>query len=284
MISEVALLSLKLLRRKLESFRTYSRTLSNLDSETPHVGEASASQPTGVQMDNLAQEPNPGRKGGYQKWDYLPVENGTTTAGFLAAYPYGVYCHHTGGSKPCLVSYTRGALACPRCNPDKPAEWRGFTAIWDREYVPRFVIVTGDYLEAIREIPIGSLIEVSRKKAKYSPCVIRQHNWRTLPLPPSAKRSEPVDIVPALLKQWKMPELTLWYFAQPKEIRSVSPVTLPVDVPPVIQERMRPGTVPTAEAVDAKLDEVLGNLVHKGKRLARGKPSANGTHPPPSDS
>lgn len=231
-------------------------------------------------MDRFSQEPTPGKKGGHQKWDYLSVENGLTTCGFLAAYPLGVQCHHLGGSKPCLLKFTHGALPCKMCSADKPPEWRGFTAIWDREYVPRFVVITEDYCESVREIPLKSLIKISRAKTKYSPCVIRADQWRTQPLPPNARRDVPVDLIPALLRQWKLPELTLWYFEQLKSDVGVTPVSLTTPVPPAIAERSKLVTLPSEEQIEAQLDKVMAHLTHKGKSLERAKPSRNGHGPP----
>jgi len=241
-------------------------------------------------VNSFSQTPSPGTKNGTQKWDYLTIENGTTTCGFLAAYPLGVWCHHASGSKPCLIRFTSGTLRCPRCNPDKPAEWRGFVALWDREYVPRFVIVTGEYYESILEIPIGSLVKVSRGKAKYSPCVIRPDPWRTLPLPPSPNRSAEVDLLPSLMRQWKIPELTLWWV----EHRVAGVGDAPAASTPATPKppRKRPA-VPDVPVTEADREEGAEELLKVSNRI-RGRlavraltdgistpiPSANGQHPP----
>jgi len=234
-------------------------------------------------MSIVSQEPDPGRTGGDQRWDYLSVKNGTTVAAFLAAHPFGVWCHHDYGSKPCRIRVTAGAIPCPRCNPDRPAVWRGYTAIWSREYRPMFVIVTEDYLEAVREIPIGSQVKIARGNKVYDPAVIRAELWRTEPLPPSAARERPIDLMPSLLKLWEDADLTKWHTESRPAPVSVTPVSPPADVPAAIAERMAGWVRPSDEAIDAKLDESIARLRHQGESLKRGRPSKNGTHPPAGD-
>lgn len=239
------------------------------------------SLPTGVQMGIRSQEPDPGQKTGRAQWVYQPVANGARINAFLAGYPFGVQCHYDGASKPCRSAITGGVLGCKYCGVGHEPEWRGFTPIYTEHYLWRFVLIPPEYLEAVRELPLSSLIRVSRGNRKYDPPLIKPDPWRTLPLPPDAERAKPIDLLPSLLKCWKDPELTKWHMENPNPRASVNAVSLPADVPPAIAERMRPPPVKTADEIDAQLDKVIGHLTHKGEALKRGKVSPNGKHPPP---
>lgn len=228
-------------------------------------------------------EPDPWKSRKPAKWNYQVVQNGGRMNAFLGAYPFGVQCHFDHGSKPCLNDMTKGDLPCKYCGVDDEPEWRGYTAIYTTEYLPRFVIITDDYLESVREIPIHAQVKISRGNGAKDPVILRADLWRTLPLPPSPERNAPVDLLPSLLRMWKIPALVKWHADHSTPARAVQVVPPAEVVPPAIAERMAPAALPTPDQIEAKLDEVLSNLVHKGKRMSRARPSTNGTHPPPSE-
>lgn len=182
-------------------------------------------------MSITSTEPDQGARGPVQRWEYMQIPNGTACGAFLAAYPFGVYCHHVkNGSKPCRLRTSKGALPCGYCQSDEPT-WRGFTAIYSPQYVRHFTIITEDYKEYTLEIPLGEQIKLARGRAKKAPVQIKQENWRTNPLPERAEKTTGVCLLPCLLKLWKDAELTAWHYS------TDNAVSLPVAAVPAAVAR-----------------------------------------------
>jgi len=138
------------------------------------------------------------------------VPNGTSTTGFIAGKPVGVFVHHVGQSKPCKREMTDSALVCPYCEAGHLPTWRGYTPFYDRDYVRRFVLIAEDIYESVEELPLHAQIRIARGKGSREGVTVRPELWRTSPLPPSKDRAAWVDLMPFLLDMWKDDELRRW--------------------------------------------------------------------------
>lgn len=150
----------------------------------------------------------PQKKAGLGKWDYLPVPNGTTAVGYLAGYPLCCKTHHNNGTKPCRKWMSAHVLQCPFCNDGHEPDDRAYVPIWSREYLGQFVVVPYAYVESIREISLHAQVKLTRAKNPKTPVVIREEVWSPRPLPLTAGRREPVDLMEVLVRRiWRDKEL-----------------------------------------------------------------------------
>jgi hypothetical protein len=218
-----------------------------------------------------SQEPNPGRKRGVQRWTYLRLPNGQKTVGFLAGFPFGVYCHHHFHDLPCRAKASDGRLACKLCEALGEPIWRGFTPYYDAEYLPCFTIITDDYLESVRELGPFQMVEMSRAAAKKSPVVIRPKLWRTQPIPPSPGRVFPVNLADFLFGiLWKDAELQRYHVSA--ALKASDKALSQPAVPPSVG--MVPNPDAALDAATRRLKERAGKLETLGEVLA----APNGKH------
>lgn len=134
------------------------------------------------------------------RWTYEPVRCGTQQVGFLAGGYVGAYNHYKNRqSYVCRRKMSNMTLQCEDCAMGLVPEWRGYVPWYDREYTNRFSLITEEYREAFREIPLHAQIELSRGKDPTCPCVIRQKNWRLTPLPMTPERERKVNLMPFLV-------------------------------------------------------------------------------------
>lgn len=210
------------------------------------------------------------------RWVYLPLKNGATANGFLAGPVVGVWCHWMGRSRPCRRLMSDGALSCAMCADAQEPDWRGYVPFYSAEYVRMFTVITADYLESVREIPLHAQIKMARGRNKHDPVVIRPDLWRTTPLPPAADRDAAADLVPFLLKMWKDAELIEWHLGSDAPLSSgpeCGPVnrlaapTLHIEEPP-----QKGDTRSGADILGAVLDGIGGD----DEPAAKSKPHRNG--------
>lgn len=214
---------------------------------------------------------NPGGKR-KAKWDYTPVPNGTSTVGFLAGPPCGVYVHHAGTSKPCRRILTKSALVCPYCESQFVPVWRGYTPFYSQDYFRLFVLIPEELDEAVSEIDLHTQIRISRPRASKASVIIRAENWRTLKLPVTADRLLPVDLFPFLPAIWRDIELAKWLNDNPEQC----------------EEKPHPERVGNAVPADQEWEKLVDGvksrigIMRDGELRALGEPlpvpSQNGKH------
>jgi len=220
-----------------------------------------------------SQEPDPApRSEDRRKWDYVSVPNGGSIVGYLAGYPFGVHTHHVGHTKPCKRRMTHSALVCPFCEGGLAPVWRGYTPIYDREYLPRYVLITQDYLESVREIPVHAQVRISRAKPEKSPPIIRPELWTPKALPLGHGRDREPDLLPSLLRTWKDDELKRWCLSQ-------TPALPQTETPkPTLVER--PEDVIGGDVGRKVLEKLLKLEGHNGRGDAEPKPIGELVGPP----
>lgn len=165
-------------------------------------------------MSDFGKSPGGHRRPGTKRWKYLPVPNGAQAVGWIAGPTVGVWSHHRGGTKPCRHTMSDSALSCGLCADGEPPVWRGYVPLYDRDYCRRFVLISEDYEEAVRELTLHAPVKLQRGKGSREPVTIRFEQWRVQPLALGEGRNAAADITPFLLRMWKDAELEQWYYSR----------------------------------------------------------------------
>lgn len=231
------------------------------------------------------QTPDPGKKSGIQRWDYLPIPNGTKTQGWIAGPPTGVFVHRDGTDKPCRSKLTDGTLICPYCTIGKPVTWRGATPFYSPVYTRHWCWTTQDHKEYNDTLPHLAQIVLSRAKSKCAPVVIRAEVWRASPLPDSAERMRRMNLMDFLIGVlWDDADLQAFHFSnivgeqhkpEPDEVPTAGTVPGPEGATPMVRAAWEKAVAESdarAKARDAKLKPV--DVVH----AAMAEPKPNGKH------
>lgn len=222
-----------------------------------------------------SQEPDPrGQTGSVTRWQYTPIRCGTSCNGYLAGHPWGTWVHWIGQSKPCKNKITGGALACNYCAANERAVWRGYTPWYDREYTRRLVLITEDYLEAVREIGPHAQIEIARGKNVRDPVVVREKLWGTKPLPPASDRAWPADLSALVLRLWRDAELIAWALEQ-RKAGALSDTPTGRRLNAEIADQIARPAGDGASDTGVSLADRNGEFV---RRVRSAKPGANGQH------
>lgn len=229
-----------------------------------------------------SQKPDPGRRKRIPKWDYFSIPNGKTTLGFLAAHPTGAYGHQVPHFKPCRHRMSLRTLKCALCEAHGEPIWRGFTPYYDQQYTRRFVVIPQELEESVCEISPKEQIELSRASSMRAPVVVKAKLWRTTPLPPSADRDAPFDMMDFLVGiLWKDPVLIRFHQGLPVT-DSDTAVT-----PHVVEESPTGNAVLDAMEREGPCRVTLGGRFLNGPdplkgigTLPDGSPGRNGKHKP----
>ncbi len=167
-----------------------------------------------------SRKPDPSKGNGVRAvWSYQEVPNGSSTVGYIAGSPYGVYTHYRGATRPCRREFTDSLLQCPLCESGEEPVWKGYVPYYDRDFIKRFVLISREIEESVSAIPLHAQIRISRAKSSKAAVIVREEKWTVKNLPYSAYRAAGVDLEGPLLLIWKDPELHAF-------VRRVSPVDL----------------------------------------------------------
>jgi len=219
---------------------------------------------------------------------HLKTGNGEKWYAHLAGPVLWLECHTVGYSKPCLHWITRGELTCKKCHPLDPKEDLGYVPVWrEREGAPGFVVVKEYSRDIVDKINVHDRIVISRGFQKSDALSVvpsvdgrKYHSSR-------ADFMQPVDLTASLLRVFKMPELTDWYYRT--QLGREPPVTLPegtavtddgVPYSDMVQgAAKRYGASVVTDLIDG-IGPRLSNEDFARQHGAR-EPSKNGKHKPP---
>lgn len=215
-----------------------------------------------------------------QDWEYLAPDRGKTLDGYFAAPPLWITVHHEHGSRPCRRVVSKGALSCPMCACEAKSVKRGYVPWYSHDLVPSFYVSPEKYRLALSLFQPGDQVMLLRGKKVYDAVVMRAEVVRPLKLPASLPVGDQVNLLPSLLRMWKDVQLERWHRETTPSDTPVSPTAdAPEGVPEELARRAAEGRRARSGA------EELAHLVGKVTENLNwpGKPSKNGTHPPPSE-
>lgn len=211
------------------------------------------------------------------RWTYLKVANGGSANGFLAGKPVGVWGHHLGGTKPCRKKMTGGRHPCPYCSEGVALVWRGYTPVFDQDYVQRFVCIPADIKKSVDEIGEHQQVRMTRAKSSKAPVILRAEQWRMHPFPKAGAPKWPVDLMPYLVKYvWKDEVLAAFCAGDSPDlfgddaaavvVNRLSPADTLKRSTEVIRDQMvvRPADDPYAEAT-ARIRKKVADMDRNGK-------------------
>lgn len=144
---------------------------------------------------------------------HLKTRNGEKWYAHLAGKVCWIECHTVGYSKPCLYWISYGELVCKKCHPLDPKETLGYVPVWrEKEGAPGFVVVKDYSRDIVERIKVHDRLLISRGYEESDALSVvpadggkRYHSTR-----PDFMAH--VDLTPSLLRIWKIPELTEWYY------------------------------------------------------------------------
>lgn len=215
---------------------------------------------------------------------YFEVRNGCADCGYKAGEVHGVIGHYIDTHKPCLFEYTDGELQCKYCACDVEKIWRGYIALWDRDWMLRYALICQEHLESVDQIQVGLMVKLTRHKNPISPLVIRAEPCLERQLPGKPPYNQPVDTELLCLRLWQDAALEEWV----RQKRLKTNTTLPKGVAVDKDNRpFAPGTQAAAKRAGAKVttekaaNDALDATLEKLKRRAAvlgAVPSTNGKH------
>lgn len=207
-------------------------------------------------------------------WSNLKTARGERHECYACGKSHWFDCHtYSGVTQPCLSAVTNKELPCPRCT--EPVETMGYVAVWRAwDTKGMFALVHLDQRERADKLQRGEPVWVGRDDYQKAGIYVISRAGAKVP---RLKLDTPsllaaVDLLPTLLKCWKLPQLAAWVRAQGG--MSDKPVSLSLDaesepaapVPDPIVDRMR-----AAPAVD----DAVARLHRHAKQVER---NGNGAH------
>lgn len=188
-------------------------------------------------------------------WSNLLVKRGEKHEMFATGKSHWFDCHtQFGNTQPCCVLVTDGAVKCSRCH--QPVETMGYIALWRGwDLKPMFALVHHEQRERTDKFRRGQPVLVGRDDHKGAGiyCLPRTEDVRKFLKIDTPTLQATVDLLPALLTIWKLPDLRAWSMRE--EADSDNAVSLTSEkVPGVNRWRLSvppPATKTEALAVDA---------------------------------
>lgn len=216
----------------------------------------------------------------------MKVARGEKHECYACGKAHWIDCHtNFGVSQPCLTLVTSGEVPCPRCT--EPVETMGYVALWLAwNTKPMFALVHHDQRERVDALHRGQPVWVGRDDHKTAGIYVISRLGTKVSM---LKLDRPalvatVDLLPTLLKVWKLPQLAAWAQCQSAVSDNAVSLTKEGSVE-VKRECLDPTTKPAPNATgeyvppeDARrkgTDDALKRTLGKAKLF---EPSMNGDH------
>lgn len=158
-----------------------------------------------------ARQSRPQRGSEVAHWPYCATEPGSVFKAWFAGGAFWTRTHGEKPSTPCLEEITAGALACAKCAALVPTVLIGYVPIYrEEDNKPCLVIVHEDQWDAILGLPKWQPILVGRGSGRGDGVWVRR--WETLARYQTTleSRQRIPNLLPSLLRMWKLPALTQW--------------------------------------------------------------------------
>lgn len=207
---------------------------------------------------------------------YVSTKCGESWHAWKAGDAVWFQCHQKGRTKPCLNAVTNGVLACPYCtDPNNRVALTGYLPLFREVDARPVFVVLHDYLfERIEDLKHLERVVVARGRVQSDGVSVcrapvqspRYHS--TLP-----ERMRPMDLIPALICIWNIPELAAWYL----HTQGVNVFELP-NYPPTTQA---PAELVTAAPPESWDDRAERNrrFIEEQKAKVAGAVSVNTDRP-----
>ena len=145
---------------------------------------------------------------------HLKTQHGTKWYAHIAGPVCWLECHTKGYSKPCLHWITHGELKCSKCHPLDPKEDLGYIPVYAASNgKPGFVIVKDYARDIVDALALHQLVLISRGSEQGSGLSVVGSTDGSRPYHSTrADFMRPIDLTESLLRVFKMPELTEWYY------------------------------------------------------------------------
>jgi len=206
---------------------------------------------------------------------YVSTDNDAKWHAYVAGPAQWFQCHSKGKTKACQAHLTNDALTCPLCEGGVPREEAGYLPLWrEIDGKPCCVIVHPTVREAVDSLPVHRRVIVGRGADDHDGVyVLPALDPRPLFTSSAPWKLRHADILPTLLKLWKLPALTAWVNDE-KPVSDPACITRPAQKPDPARQGRSPAPVPIPED-DMAASVVLPDLLERFR-----KRSGNGQHAP----